>query len=82
MPKRSTLRLLENPYNSNKVDLYKEPEIFKKVGFQAPDLGPIRSLKIPRSLFFQGSENAKKAHINAPDIAKLVDGLFIVVGVL
>ena len=41
-PDISIICLIQEPYNSNKVVVYKEPETSKKVGFQAPDLAMTR----------------------------------------
>ena len=41
-PEKAVICSVQEPYNSKKVDLYKEPETSKKVGIQAPDLAMAR----------------------------------------
>ena len=64
------------------ADLYKEPENSKKGWFSGTwfshDKAILGAWKLQKgSKFFQEPEIAKKAHIQAPEIAKMVDRFFM-----
>ena len=69
------------------ADLYKEPENSKKGWLSGTwfshDKAILGAWKLQKgSKFFQEPENAKKAHIQAPEIAKMVDRFFMRVKLL